>query len=61
MLHVFTNSNISRLRLIDMQGKVMHDMHNAHEIDTRDLANGIYILSIETPAGFATKRIHIVH
>ena len=54
------NSQIEKLRLIDVSGKVIYSNSNAKQIDVSGFSQGIYFLSIETNTGkIITKKVII--
>jgi hypothetical protein len=46
-----------QLQLLDITGKVIAQYHNQTEIDLSAIANGMYLLHIQTPNGNLVKQV----
>jgi uncharacterized protein YjdB len=56
---ITTNNNliIQQLQLFDITGKIIAQFNNQTEIDLTNIANGIYLLNIQTEKGNLVKQI----
>ncbi len=61
LVNIEANLPIARIQLFDMQGKLVVDLSNQNTIDTENLTNGMYIISVETEQGRSLKRLQIQH
>ena len=56
---VKSNKEITKLSLLDMQGKLVQESEYSTELDLSNLQNGMYVLQIEASAGVVYKKLQI--
>ncbi len=53
-------TNIKKLSLLDLNGKLIHELSYFSEMEISSFANGLYLIKIETDAGVALKKLIII-
>ncbi|MDZ4668081.1 MAG: Ig-like domain-containing protein [bacterium] len=55
-----SSTRIKKLALLDLNGKLIHELSYSSEMEVSAFANGLYLVKIETDAGVAFKKLIII-